>query len=47
MSRAKYKGIISYKLDIENKKIIMREHIFIVTGHTLPFEFRPVKKRKG
>lgn len=46
MTRAKYKGISSYKINMENTKNTMKQQVFTATGLTCPFEFRPEKKRK-
>lgn len=45
MSRAEYRGMRSYKMNIKNTKNIIKQQIFIGTGHTQPFELRPRKKR--
>ena len=46
MSRAKYKGIKSYKMNTENIKNIIKQQIFNETGQTHPFELRPKEKKK-
>lgn len=46
MTRAKYKGISSYKINMENTKNTMKQQVFTATGLTCPFELRPEKKRK-
>lgn len=44
MSRACYKGIWSYKINIENTKNIIKQQVFGGTGQAYPSELRPVKK---
>lgn len=44
MSRACYKGIWSYKINIENTKNIIKQQVFSGTGQAYPSEFRPGKK---
>lgn len=44
MSRACYKGIWSYKINIENTKNIIKQQVFGGAGQAYPSELRPVEK---
>ena len=44
MSRAEYRGIKSYKMTIKNTKNIVKQQIFVETGHAHPLELRPGEK---
>lgn len=45
MSRACYKGIWSYKINIENTKNIIKQQVFGGTRQAYPSELRPEKKK--
>lgn len=46
MSGACYKGIWSYKINIENTKNIIKQHVFSGTGQAYPSELRPEEEKK-